>query len=220
MMWNRAFEGLPGPAVAGLVAGLLDQAGIGVAAMDGHGRLTTLSPALARIFGDQLRPLPSAALPHALGLYTEDAARPLLPAEVPLVRARAGEVVRDAVVAVRHGGQPVRYLRCNAIPVPALDGDRCGALSVVDEAASNRSASSATPVPQRDLLEWLDHELRTPLTVLLGHAELLSPVDLPDPVGDSIAAMVRASRRLATLSDSVQEDVLRGAGADDLRCRR
>lgn len=45
-MKTRPFNGLPGLAVANALPGLLDQAGVALAAMDGDGRLSMLSPAL------------------------------------------------------------------------------------------------------------------------------------------------------------------------------
>lgn len=75
------------------------------------------------------------ALPHtsraewapAYYLYDASGQRLLRPDEIPLVRALAGEIVTDAVIATRRHGQPVRHLRCTAAPL--FDGDQeAGAL--------------------------------------------------------------------------------------------
>jgi signal transduction histidine kinase len=55
------------------------------------------------------------------------------------------------------------------------------------------------------LVDIVNHELRTPLSALLGHAELLQDLDLPEHARSSVAAIVRAGERLMDLAAAVSE---------------
>jgi signal transduction histidine kinase len=53
------------------------------------------------------------------------------------------------------------------------------------------------------LVDVVNHELRTPLTTLLGHAELLQDLELPEQARRSVDSIVHAGERLRDLADKV-----------------
>lgn len=55
------------------------------------------------------------------------------------------------------------------------------------------------------LVDIVNHELRTPLASLLGHAELLQGLDLPEDARSSVASIVNAGERLVALAGAVSE---------------
>jgi PAS domain S-box-containing protein len=142
------FGGLPGVGVATALPGLLNQAGVAMAALDGTGHLTMFSPGLESVIGRSAASIPAAALAKTLQLHTDDGRRLLAPDEVPLIRARAGETVRDALITTKRPDGTLRYLRCNAMPVPATAGDLRGAVSFVEDVtdAAAGSPTYADPV--------------------------------------------------------------------------
>jgi len=191
--------------VATALPGLLNQAGVAMAALDGTGHLTMFSPGLESVIGRTVASIPSAALAETLQLHTDDGRRLLVPDEVPLVRARAGETVQDALITTKRPDGALRFLRCNAMPVPAAAGDYRGAVSFVEDVTDAAAGSPTYEQLRVGIMIWLNHELRTPLSALLGHAELLAEADLelPDQAARSISAMQRATERLTTFAQTL-----------------
>lgn len=203
-MNTQPFDGLPGLAVAHALPKLLDQAGVALAAMDGDGRLSMLSPSLVAMLGKPFAPLPAADLPERYHLYDEHGLSRLTAEELPLVRARDGETVVDAFIVVKAPGQPPRHLRANAVPIPATSGDHRGALAIVEDVTQARAGTTTFSQLRTHLVQALNHELRTPVTTILGHAELLDDdlEALPSAAG-SLDAVRRAGRRLEAVADDV-----------------
>lgn len=193
----------PGP-LTGLISALLDQAGLGLAAMDASGRLTVLNDSLADMLGHPYEPATHTELPAFYPLYTETGLRKLGAEEYPLVRAWYGEHVTNAHLLVKRPQQAPRHLRAHALPTPEPAGARRGALVLVEDITHARDGS-ATFAELRDVLVTsLNHELRTPLSTILGHTELLEDTtDLPQPVSKSLQAIQRAGRRLASVANDV-----------------
>jgi PAS domain S-box-containing protein len=210
------FGGLPGMGVATALPGLLNQAGVAMAALDGHGHLTMVSPGLESVTGRTAEAIPAAALAEAFQLHTDGGRRLLEPDEVPLVRARAGETVRDALITTKRPDGSLRYLRCNAMPVPAAAGDYRGAVTFVEDVTEAPAGSPTYEQLRAGIMIWLNHELRTPLATLLGHVELLTEADLelPEQATRSLAAMARATDRLTTFAETLT--ALGNAGGDGL----
>jgi hypothetical protein len=203
-MGALGFDGFPGMGVATALPGLLDQADVALAALDGNGRLSMLSPGLATVMGRTAGAIPAEELPEALQLHTDDGSRLLSPAELPLVRARAGERVRNALITTRRPDGALRLLRCNALPVPASDGNHRGAVSLTEDVTEAPNGSRTYQQLRTGMMDWINHELRTPLAALRGHIELLADpeMNLPSRVASSVAAMDRATQRLTTLAET------------------
>jgi K+-sensing histidine kinase KdpD len=127
----------------------------------------------------------------------------LKPEELPVNRAARGETVRDAVISVRRPDAPVRYLRCNAVPLTGPEGGAGGAIVLVADITAEQAAVNRQDSIRSLLLDTVNHELRTPLTVVLANAELIIDAadDLPEYLGGPLSAIVRASGRLR---DTVQ----------------
>jgi signal transduction histidine kinase len=64
-------------------------------------------------------------------------------------------------------------------------------------------ALPVVPGLRMQLVDVVNHELRTPLTALLGHAELLQDLDLPEQARRSVDSIVHAGERLRALADRV-----------------
>jgi PAS domain-containing protein len=79
----------------------MERTGVGLAACDASGRLTLLSPVLQEMFGIPFAPVPEEDYAYVFHLLAEDCTTPLAYQDIPLVRARRGEFVRDALVIAR-----------------------------------------------------------------------------------------------------------------------
>lgn len=187
----------PAPPVdPGALQTLLCRAGFAVAALDGCGRLSMLSPALEQVLHRRYEAVPAESLAEVFQLHTEGGGRLLRPDEVPIVRAWCGEVVENATVTVLAPGQPVRHLRVNAIPITGPRGERQGAWAIMTDVTN--LVAAARGELNRSLAETVNHSLRTPLTTMLGHAELLIDLqdDLPPMAVRSVDVLWRAGQRL------------------------
>ena len=63
------------------------------------------------------------------------------PTRCPLVRARRGEFVRDAVVTTRRADGTLVHLKCNAVPLRDDDGSDIGAIALVQDVTAETQAS-------------------------------------------------------------------------------
>jgi hypothetical protein len=201
---SLGFGGLPGMGVAAVLPGLLDQAGVALAVLDGDGRLT-INSSMESVLGRPGGVIPAGAIAEAFQLHTKDGGRLLEVGEVPVVRARAGETIRDALITVKRPDGSVRYLRSNAVPLPAATGDYRAGLALVVDVTDSADGWMSRAQLHGGLVDWLNHELRTPLTSLHGHSELLDDPDLglAGSAAASVSAMQRATRHLMRLADTI-----------------
>lgn len=185
---------------------LFSHTSVGIAVSDADGRLTALSPALEDIFGQPFAPWAEADWPQQFDLWSEDGSERLRPEEIPTARARAGEVVKDAIISTRSTGRTT-YLRCNAAPLHDDDGLIHGAIALVQDVTTDRMALLHHGELRRRLVQTINHEFRTPLTTLLGHVELLQDASegAPDDVLRSLSAVATSGERLRVLVQTVSE---------------
>lgn len=101
---------------------------------------------------------------------THDGRSPLPVEDIPLVRARHGEVVRDALVVARPPAGCLIYLCCNASPLTDTEGRITGAIVLLQDVTGERAALERQVDLRDRLLETINHHLRTPVTSLLGNA--------------------------------------------------
>jgi len=178
---------------------------LGMAACDGSGRLTFLSTALRELVGQSLgsEARDEPAVPQHL--YQDDGVTRLRAEHVPLVRARQGEVVTDAVICHRSEDEVATYLRCNAAPVAASDGSVNGAVVFVEDVTAGYVDQQDHRRMQDHLITTLNHGLRTPLTKLVGHAEMLQDMrsQLPVNAAHSLEKVCQAADDLRELADKV-----------------
>jgi signal transduction histidine kinase len=176
--------------------------GLGMAACDPSGRLTFLSAPLRDLLGESFG-ADAQTEPAALkGLYQLDSFTRLRPEDLPLARARQGEVVVDAVICHRSEPQAApTYLRCNAAPVAA--GSVNGAVVFVEDLTAGHEGRNVRHGRQQlddYLISTLNHELRTPLTKLVGYAEMLRDVRSQLPV-----TAVHAMEKVCAAADELRE---------------
>lgn len=115
---------------------LLDQLGVGVVICDAEGRLTVFNRVAQDWHG---APADPSVVPtnwaDRYDLLEWDGVTLLSPERVPLARAFAGEVVRDAPMVIRKGHK-LRFIRANATPTFDHEGRRTGALAVMHDVSA------------------------------------------------------------------------------------
>jgi PAS domain S-box-containing protein len=177
--------------------------GVALVACDADGRLTLLSPALQELFGLEFEPLGEEMLPEVFRLYHEDGQTAMAAAEMPIARARAGEFVRDSVVAARDRCGELVYLRCQAAPLTDNLGRPAGAVVLAHDVTAERLAAQRTEALRQRLVATINHEFRTPLAALLGHVELIHEhrecLDLDPDLRRWLEAIERAGWQLRDL---------------------
>ncbi|MEV6597188.1 ATP-binding protein [Actinoplanes sp. NPDC051346] len=124
---------------ASFLATLLESLSVGVIACDASGQLVVMNRALREVYG-----LPATSdLPPdyatAVGSVLYDSDHQPLPWErAPLMRAYAGEYVRDTDVIIAVPGHRTRTFAVTAQPIVAPDGRRTGAVAVAHEVTAVR----------------------------------------------------------------------------------
>lgn len=184
---------------------LLAQTGLLVAASDAAGRIALLSSGMQELFELPFEPMPEDEISTRFRLFTPDGSAPLPTEEVPLVRARRGEVVRDALIASRPPTGGLLYLRCNASPMIGPDGRLAGAIVLVQDVTGERAAQERQAELRERLLETINHHLRTPVTNLLGYAEMLDDqrAGITPEAQRAVDAVLRSAGTLGTLLETV-----------------
>lgn len=99
------------------LATVLDNLRAGVVACDADGRLTLFNQASRDLHGLPAAPVPPELWRDYYDLYRLDGQTPLTPAEVPLLRALRGEIIRDdeIVIAPKNGASRVVLVSGQAI---------------------------------------------------------------------------------------------------------
>lgn len=197
----------------------LDHTGVGLVACDSSGMLTLISPTLQELFDMEYEPLTEPLHVQKVNLFRSDGETPLPLGEVPLVRARHGEFVRDALVTTRRPDRSLVHLRCNAVPLRDDGGRDNGAIALVQDVTAETEAAKRAELLQRRLLETINHEFRTPLAALLGHVELIHDHrdrrdDLDPDLANWLDAIERAGWRLRDLVQEVSDLVSHDGAAE------
>jgi PAS domain S-box-containing protein len=188
----------------------LDNTGVGLIACDASGRLTLISPVLQELFDMEFEPVTEPRYVQRFHLLKDDGKTVLPLDEVPLVRARRGEFVRDALVTTCRADGSVVHLRCNAVPLRDDRGRDNGAIALVQDVTAETEAARHAEALRQRLLETINHEFRTPLAALLGHVELIHDQrdrleELDPELARWLAAIERAGWRLRDLVEEVSE---------------
>ncbi|MEV4636433.1 ATP-binding protein [Actinoplanes sp. NPDC049548] len=121
------------------LSALLDSLAVGVLACDAGGDIVVLNRALREIHGfPDTEDVPEDYGSIVDGFLYDADHRPMPWADTPLMRARAGEVVRDADIVVEVPGHRSRTFAVTAQPIVGRDGLRRGAVSVAHEVTALR----------------------------------------------------------------------------------
>ena len=125
--------------------------------------------------------------------FRDDGVSPLPPDELPLERARRGEVFDDQVVWFGEEPGPRRALTITARRLTDPDGGDVGAVVVSRDVTAELRALRA----RDELVASVSHELRTPLTSILGYLDLaIEDPDTPDAVRAGLDVAERNAERL------------------------
>ena len=184
----------------------LNNTGVGMAACDASGKLTLLSPVLLELFEMEFEPVAEPLYVQRFRLFRADGETELPTHEVPLVRARLGECVRDFVVTSRRADGSLIHLRCNAVPLRDDEGRNSGAIALVQDVTAETEASLRAEALRKRLVATINHEFRTPLAALLGHVELINDhaEGLDPELTAWLAAIERSGWRLRDLVREVE----------------
>lgn len=194
----------------------LDNTGVGLVACDGSGMLTLISPTLQEMFDMEYEPLSEPIYVERFHLFRADGETELPTDEVPLVRARRGEFVRDAVVTSRCSDGTLLHLKCNAVPLRDDQGSDIGAIALVQDVTAETQAAQRAEALQRRLVETINHEFRTPLAALLGHVELIHEHrDCGDDLDPELAGWLEAIERSGWRLRDLLEQVAALVNADE-----
>lgn len=135
----------------------------------------------------------------------------ILPADLPILRSRIDQAIRDAVpfsvdLQVRPGAAPIRRLRVSGMPVHDRDGVATHVLGTAVDLTQRIPAVPETDHLQHDFLTTMSHELRTPLNAVLGWTQILR-IKYKDG-GDELRRGLEAIERNARLQTQLIDDLL------------
>lgn len=146
---------------------LFDALSVGVIASDADGVPTRANRVVAQWAGDRWDGERLVDAPLMEDLYLADGVTPLDPAQAPLVRAVAGEHVRDVELVAGPPGGPRRITRASGEPIRDADGSVLGAVITIRDITEQRA------LEQR----LRDAALHDPLTGLPNRALVLDRLD-------------------------------------------
>ncbi|GIF04340.1 hypothetical protein Asi03nite_18780 [Actinoplanes siamensis] len=143
--------------------------GVGVIGPDGHFLLH--NPAARQILGrEAAQDCGAESWQRHFGLYRPDGVTAFPTAEMPLVRALAGESVDHVEMVVRNATHPDgRVLSVSARPIDTASGRR-GAVAVFHDITDRKRVETEL----RGFAGVVAHDLKAPLTLVSAYAELVA----------------------------------------------
>jgi PAS domain S-box-containing protein len=119
---------------------LLDSMADGVAACDADGKLVLFNRTAREWHGLDALSLPPDQSAEYDSLFAADGHTPLSAADAPLMRAFAGETVRNAEMTICATGQPPRYILVSGGPVLDQAGQKLGAVVTMHDITARKLA--------------------------------------------------------------------------------
>lgn len=181
---------------------ILNTSPVGILVMDNDERIVLANPAAETLLGESFvaeKPASAYEVIAELRHSNETAYRY---DELPIVCAlRTGETVVGDEVLIHHPNGWDEHLLVNAAPIRESDGRVIGSVAAFFDV-------SPLAEEQRLRTEFVvsaAQEFRNPLTVIKGYAEIAmrDPTVRETNVRDELERILRAAKRLATLSDQV-----------------
>jgi PAS domain S-box-containing protein len=121
------------------VDALLDSLGVAVVACDTGGRLVASNPALRMFIGDDIETVRVQDWPQRFGLRHHDGT-PVQVADLPLIRALAGEHIHQAGLRAQDRRGRQRWFSVDARPVRDANGATLGAVAAVHDVTADHRA--------------------------------------------------------------------------------
>lgn len=150
---------------------IIEHVPVGIIVVDPTGRLVLMNQAGRVISGDSPdRADEVASQAETYALRDPETGRPLAPAETPIGRAVAGEIVENFEYVFRPVGAATdSWIRAVAVPLSDVDGRRLGAVAVFQDVTEERIRERT----RESFLSTVAHDLKTPLTSIKGFSQLL-----------------------------------------------
>ncbi|MDU0458668.1 MAG: PAS domain S-box protein [Geobacteraceae bacterium] len=117
---------------------LLESMADGVVACDANGILALFNRSAREWHGLDLLGLPPDQWADHYDLFRTDGTTPLPAEEIPLARAFRGEIVRDAGMAIKAKGQPIRFILANGSVILDEAGQKLGAVVIMRDVTEFR----------------------------------------------------------------------------------
>ena len=189
-----------------IVTDALDAVDFGVIRISPDGSLAVTNEAHARLQRARSRGAEAAA-------FGADGVTRLLADEMPLARARAGELFENELVWYGEPGDDKRRaLSMTARRIQDVNGQDAGTIVISRDVTTEELALRA----REDLVASVSHELRTPLTSIIGYLDLaLDEESLAPTARRSLEVAERnASRLLELVSDILTASAESRQGVD------
>lgn len=188
---------------------IVENAPVGIVALDALGRIATINPAATRIFGIGSGTAAGAAARHPEGrLLIELARAPEL--EGLIAAARETGRRADAELAFE-SASGARIARCALVPL-TRSGGKVAFLLVLEDLTELRRLEAV----RTDFVANVSHELRTPITTIRGFAETLADGFTLEP---QARRFIDTINRSATRLGRVIDDLLLLSSLEDPSAR-
>jgi two-component system phosphate regulon sensor histidine kinase PhoR len=201
---------------------LLQSLRVAVAACDADGKVIFTNAAARRLAGSWPPERDLDELARHTALVDARGVR-VPPEELPLIRALAGETLRDVWFRAVMPGQEVtsdgetRTISADAQPILGPQGNRLGAVACVRDVTDERRANElavALECSKDDYLTLIGHELRTPLTSITAYLDLLRDLD-PATAAEELPDILDVLGRNSATLRHIVDELLDLAGIDN-----
>jgi signal transduction histidine kinase/response regulator RpfG family c-di-GMP phosphodiesterase len=209
-----------------ILRSVLDSISDGVLVADDAGKVLVLNPAATQMVGpsagndagndvgNDAGSVPGSGQDDQYGIYLPGTSSLYPPEQLPLARARRGEVADGIELYVRNAQKPEGgYVSVNVRPLKDDTGKIGGGVAVIrditDSKLSEEALWEAKDEAERanraksEFLSRMSHELRTPLNSILGFAQLLALSELPARQQDNIQLILKGGYHLLELINEV-----------------
>jgi PAS domain S-box-containing protein len=139
------------PLLAGqeFLEALFENVSEGLVACNSAGQIVLFNRAAQAFHGLPPQPIPPDQWSQYYSLYDDDGEQLLELADVPLMRALAGEKVRAAAMMIKPKGGKARSVLTNADPIIDATGRRLGAVALMHDVTEHRQTAAALKLSEQ-----------------------------------------------------------------------